>query len=491
MTLSSRYRFAAVLFLVASLAINVRAKPAVDELLPKYWQLAEQYSASNDDWRPKWPASGSLLLVVPDEYSPLAVGENTDLEVRQKHANALFELAKQAAGAGQMSLAFQWATEAVRENPDHAEGRRVLGYEQREGRWLTAYGVKMFDAGKLWAAKRGWVAAKDADSAASEAKQNPQAEAARHADIKNGWQVRTDHYLVTTNHSLAAGAELAARLERLYQVWRQLFAGFYYSEKEVRGLFAGERISRIQARPFRVYYYRSREDYVESLRRRQPRIAETLGIYFDTMREAHFFASESTDVAAGGSPAASSLSSTAAATGGPPVATSGAGGRPPVATLYHEAVHQLFLESKPSAKRIGAVANFWVVEGVANYFETLTEHVDPQVGLYYTIGEAAAGRLPSARKGLGDGFYIPLTELVKLNQDELQRYPEVRKLYSEATGLAAFFVDGEKGRYREPLVRYLHAVYAGRDNAGTLAEVTETSTAELDAQYRRFMESLP
>jgi hypothetical protein len=383
-----------------------------------------------------------------------------------------------------MSLAFQWVTEAVRENPAHAEGRRVLGYERHDGRWLTAYGVKMFAAGKVWDAERGWIAVKDAKSSAAEYTINPRADAARHTDIKNGWQVRTDHFLVTTNHSLAAGAELAARLERLYQIWRQLFAGFYYSEKEVRGLFAGERIARTQMRPFRVFYYRNREEFVEALRRRQPRIAETLGIYFDNIREAHFFATESMDAAAGGSLEASSNSSSSSS-------AVGATGGPPVATLYHEAVHQLFQESKPTARRIGAMANFWVVEGVANYFETLTEHVDPRAGLYYTIGEATAGRLPAARQRLRDGFYIPLAELTELNQDEVQRHPEIAKLYSESTGLAAFLVDGENGRYREPLVRYLQAVYAGRDSAATLSEVTETSTTELDAQYRPFMESLP
>lgn len=165
--------------------------------------------------------------------------------MRTKYVAALFELAREAADAGQLSLAFQWTTETVRENPDHAGARRVLGYEQRDGKWLTAYGVKMLDAGKVWNSERGWVAAND--TKANEA--GAEADAARHADIKKGWQVRTDHFLVTTNHSVAAGAELAARLERLYQIWRQLFAGFYYSEKEVRGLFAGERIAHAAAPP--------------------------------------------------------------------------------------------------------------------------------------------------------------------------------------------------------------------------------------------------
>jgi len=278
---------------------------------------------------------------------------------------------------------------------------------------------------------------------------------------------------VTTNHSLAAGAELAARLERLYQVWRQLFAGYFYTEKEVRGLFAGERNARTQTRPFRVFYYRNRDQYVNALRRRQPRIGETLGIYFDATREAYFFAGDDDDVAAGGPPAAL------------------APAEPAVATLYHEAVHQLFRESKPTAKQLGPVANYWVIEGVATYFETLTEHVDPQAGLYFTIGEATVGRLPAARDRLGEGFYIPLADLTRLGQDDVQRHPDVKKLYSQASGLAAFLLDGEQGRYREPLVRYLQAVYAGRDNDGSLHDATETSYNDLDAQYRRFLESLP
>ena len=114
--------------------------------------------------------------------------------------------------------------------------------------------------------------------------------------------------------------------------------------------------------------------------------------------------------------------------------------------------------------RSATIANFWVIEGVATYFETLTEHDDPQAGLYFTIGESTAGRLPAARERLQDGFYIPLAELTQLGKDDVQRHAEIAKLYSQSSGLAAFLMDGEQGRYREPLVRYLQAVYAGRDN---------------------------
>jgi hypothetical protein len=449
-TLHARFVFA-VLLLVAYSAKPLRASPNVADLEAKYDESNRHFAAEAIGWRPKPPATGSLLFIAPDAYSPATLGGERPGNSRAQYAASLFELARQAAEAGQLSLAFQWATETLRENPDHAEARRVLGYELRGDRWLTAYGVKMFDAGKTWDGKRAWVVAEDATSSETRGKAD-----ARHADIKNGWQVRTDHFLVTTNISLAAGAELAARLEQLYQIWRQLFAGFYYTEKDVRGLFAGNRNARTQPRPFRVFYYRDRNEYIDALRRRQPRIAETLGIYFDTFREAHFFAA---DVS--------------------------------VATLYHEAVHQLFQESKPAARQIGSTANFWVIEGVATYFETLAEHHDPEAGLYFTIGEATAGRLPAAYERLREGFYIPLAELTKLDKDDVQRHPEIAKLYSQSSGLAAFLIDGDEGRYREPLVLYLKAIYAGRDDAQSLAEATGASYDELDAAYRRYVESLP
>jgi hypothetical protein len=415
------------------------------------------------------PRTGTLLFIASDEYSPAPSANESTRAARNKYADELFELAKEAATAGQSSLAFQWTAETLRENPDHADARRVLGYVERDGKWLTPYGMKMRDAGKIWDPQKGWIVANPVGTTIPESR----IDASRHADIKNGWQVRTDHFFVTTNHSLAAGAELAGRLERLYQIWRQLFAGFYYSEQEVKGLFGGERIARVSVRQFKVFYHRNRDDYVNNLSRRQPMIADTLGIYFDTNSEGHFFADDKSAENAASSD------------------TAGAATNATVATLYHEAVHQLFQESKPAARRIGEVGNFWVIEGVATYFETLTEHNDPKTGLYYTIGELSAGRLPKAREKLHDNYYVPLADLTKLTKYEMQRRDDVAKVYSQSSGLAAFLLNGAEGRYREPLVRYLQAVYTRHDNDQTLAEATGSSYPELDAAYHRFMESLP
>jgi hypothetical protein len=456
-------RDAAIVFAMAIFMNPACAHTFAMDIRADYRRLSEVFAASASDWRPNSPATGSLLFVAPDQYSDAGGEGDESRKERDKYAKSLFELAERAAKAGQLSLAFQWATETLREDPGHADARRVLGYEKHDGEWLTPYGVRMAEDGKRWHPKFGWIAAEDVPRYEAGERRvgsrwvSADEDAARRRDMKSGWQVRTDHFLVTTNHSLEAAAELAARLERLHQVWRQLFAGFYLSENEVRRLFAGERQPRKQIRPFRVYYHRDREQYASTLRRRQPRIGETLGIYFDVEREAHFFAGEEQDLG----------------------------------TLYHEAVHQLFQETKPAAKRIGNLANFWAIEGVATYFETLTEHNDPLAGLFFTIGDSQAGRLPLARERFAEGFYIPLAELTQLGKDDLQRHAEIGKVYSQSSGLAAFFIDGSDGRYREPFVSYLEAIYAGRDNEETLIESTEASYDELDAEYGRYIQSLP
>ena len=126
--------------------------------------------------------------------------------------------------------------------------------------------------------------------------------------------------------------------------------------------------------------------------------------------------------------------------------------------IIHEAVHQLFQESRSAARRLGRSHNFWILEGIATYFETLTEHGGPEVGRYYTVGQTSAGRLPSARRRLmDDGFYLPLGRFVRLGKSDLQRHADIAKLYSQGAVLAAFLMQGEDGRYREPLVHYLTA----------------------------------
>lgn len=334
----------------------------------------------------------------------------------------------------------------------------MLGYTKSDaGEWLTPFQAKQRERGYRWHARFGWL--KPDEVARYEAGERrlgrrwvtAEEDAERHAKIEEGWTVRTDHFAVTTNHSLGAGARLAAELEGLFQVWRQMFAGYWLSDREVAALFEGERNARKRARPMRVYYHRDREGYVAHLRRRQPRIGETLGIYFDEQRESHFFHTDDPEQ------------------------------RDQLrATLHHEAAHQLFAENGPGRRGAGRDANFWLVEGVACYFELLA----PVAGkLRYTLGEPAQGRLPSA---VVEGPAAPLAELAPLGRTDLQRRTDLPAVYAQATGLVAMLRHGESAD-REALVRTLRAVYGGRPDGEELARQTGRSLDELDRDYARFL----
>ena len=153
------------------------------------------------------------------------------------------------------------------------------------------------------------------------------------------------------------------------------------------------------------------------------------------------------------------------------------------ATWFHEGTHQLFFETSDSAPQIGLARNFWAVEAPALYMESLTPHAG-----YYTVGGFDAERLQFARfRVLSEDFYLPLEELAGLGRDDLQQHPEIRRLYSQAAGLAHFLMEVDGGRYRPAFLHFLAAVHQGRDREATLAALTDTAYPDLDRRYRDFL----
>ena len=136
-------------------------------------------------------------------------------QISPRSSRCAFQLAERALAAHQTALAYELVRGTVRENPDHPRARAILGYEKIAGRWVTAYEARRLAAGQEFHEKYGWIAA--ADVARYDAGQrnnhgvwiSSEEDARLHANIKNGRRVETEHYLVTTNHSLEAGVKLA------------------------------------------------------------------------------------------------------------------------------------------------------------------------------------------------------------------------------------------------------------------------------------------
>jgi hypothetical protein len=401
--------------------------------------------------------NGQILLADDLNSAPGALAESHRrfAALRREQARELWELARQAVDAGHLSLAGELAGETLREDPGHAGARRVLGYEAVDGNWQTAFAKQQVERGFVWHERFGWlprdsVAQYEAGMRRYDGRWiDAREDARRRQRIEHGWRIDTDHYRVTTNHSLEEGVHLALQLERFYQLWRQIFASYSLGEKEFEELFSTSRDPAPPRRPHAINYYRTRAEYNTALRADQPRIEMTLGIYFDRYRRAYFFAGDDQHTG----------------------------------TLFHEATHQLFQETRTVARQLARRNNFWIIEGIATYMESLTEHDG-----YWTLGGPDAGRLPAARQRLIiDGFYVPLAELTRMGVDDMQQHAELRKLYSQAAGLAAFLMHCDGGRYRDALLDYLVAVYTGRADPNTLAQLTGTSYEDLDRQYREFL----
>ncbi len=356
-------------------------------------------------------------------------------KLRDAQAEALYALARRAMSDHQAALAFELATEAVRENPDHKDGRRLLGYVRYQDRWLTPFEARQLGRGRVWHEKFGWLPKAHVERY-EQGQRNYQGrwmtadeEAKLRRDLKRGWRVETTHYVVTTNHSLEEGVRLAQQLERLYSVWQQAFVTYVADEAELARRFAGQ-VPRGTAKQHNVVYFSSRDQYNDALRVSQPKIDITLGIYLEQTSTAYFFAGEEQDPG----------------------------------TRYHEATHQLFHETRPVAPQVGRDENFWIIEGIACYMESLADHDS-----YVTLGGANAGRMPAARhRLLEDKFYVPLAELVQFGMASLQGDSRLPRIYSQSAGLADFFMHDRQGAYRTALVDYLIAVYTGRATSATL-----------------------
>ncbi len=136
-------------------------------------------------------------------------------------------------------------------------------------------------------------------------------------------------------------------------------------------------------------------------------------------------------------------------------------------------------------------ANFWIVEGIACYMESYRA-----VNGESTVGDPHHIRIQNARERcVLDGFYVPLAKFASLGMNEFQHNRDIRKLYSQAAGLAHFFMHYDGGRYRDALIEHIAELYRtsgrARQFVRGLDELTGVSYSDLDRQYIEYMRSLP
>jgi len=359
-------------------------------------------------------------------------------EHRVAHAESLFELAKNESKESRAAWAYQLLHEVLRENPDHAEARQILGYQKvASAGWILAGKSTLPTPVRKAHLKYGWGAGKY-------------------------WRHETPHYSIATSTSVKQAIELGQKMEELHALWRQAFFSFWTNQPALEHRFGGGKEPLVkEPKKLDVVLFKDREEYVAILKPGEPKIELTTGIYLDKEQTVFLYAGDVTRTA----------------------------------TWYHEATHQLFQEIDRFPPEPGSKGNFWMVEGMALYMESLTRHQvsgaagSPSGGSYWTLGGWESDRLQFARyRGLSGDFLMPLEKLSAMGRKDLQASEDIRKIYSQAAGLSHFLMDAQDGLYREPAISIFRALYDGRDTTGAFAKVLGASNAELDRDYLAYLE---
>lgn len=347
------------------------------------------------------------------------------LQLRRKQAGTLWEIADQEFELGSVERALQLVYEILREDPNDERARNLLGFRRRDERWSLAIRTPSVRAGSKQHPKFGWPAG-------------------------SYWKVDSEHFQIVTNGSEKLAGELVETLEEFYNVWRQLFVRYCLKRPAFQRMWLGRGSLPAGRGKFRVVVFRDREQYVLSLKTAEPNIDISTGVYLHSRRTTFLYAADKAKI---------------------------------MPTWRHEVTHQLLHETFKSGGKVGAKGNFWIIEGIALYMESWRDFGD-----YVTVGGIDAERLQYARhRALSEGFRMPIADMVTLNRVALQADSRIRRIYSQAAGMAHFLMDGDSARHRESLLLYLRKVYANNDEFITLAEEVGRSYEELDQLYLQYL----
>ena len=423
------------------------------------------------------------LDVQPPAKKPQSETVNTQLnsrmdelsKLRKDYAKIMFAFAKTAAKQDRGSLAMQMSLAALHADPDHAQIRRVLGFTKYRNQWRTPWETEQLKKGFVDHPRFGWIPSKhvqryEAGERYSDGKWITEAQdRQKHSgDIRNGWIIESEHYTLRTNHSIEEGVRVCRNLEHLYRAWKLLFYRFMASDVAIASMFETRSAAPKPLKKLGVYLFRDKKNYVDSLVRGEPFVIKTIGLYVSGSRKCCFFVY--TPPAPGTNP-------------GPDDDHPEDIER----TVYHEATHQLFYECRTFDNPIGELRNYWIIEGIAMFMETLHEEGD-----YYVLGGWNDTRVKYARaKVRQNGFYISFEKLTKLGRLEFQSFPNLIELYTHCAGTAFFLMNYDDGAYRDATVMFLRLVYENNDTTKTLESLTGRTSKELDDLYKTYMSNEP
>lgn len=410
------------------------------------------------------PLPNTVRETIPPGATPEIVWKQQWRTLQDQHASALYTFAMEVMRQQHIGLGYRIARTVLQVNPDHAEARQMLGYVRDGSEWTTPFTRQKKKDDEFWDDRYGWI--RKADLTKYEKGLRPYRdrwlpeEQERNLRLaqEDLWEIRTEHWVIRTNHSLEKGVEIAGKLEDYFQFFIREFPGLFNNRGQMKELFqiGGNARPRVDNNPLQVNYFATREDYLSRLRNQPPVIASTNGIYLQNEKTSFFYSRPEN----------------------PEEAES---------TIYHEATHQILFESRPRQREIAQSKHFWAVEGFACYMESYRNR-DGEISL----GDPRFIRFDNARVRLIlDRQYVLLKDFTSLGQYDFQHQPNLPILYSQASGVVHFFLHANDGKYRDDFVTFLAEIYASRQSSdrdvAPLDRLTGKEYSELDEEYVRYI----
>ncbi len=400
------------------------------------------------------------------DLTPLDIWQIQFRAIRMNYAKRLQLLAKKAVKDHRGSLAIELAVAGLHANPDHKDFRSALGFIKYKGQWRTPWEVKQLKKGFVDHERFGWIPKKVVNRYENGERYcngewiSKADDIRKHSAIENGWEIDSEHYDLTTNHSIEEGVRLLRQNENLYRAWKLMFFRYMATDAQLASLFDSKMVPTPLER-HKIVLFRDREEFLQAEKANGEKDAERFaGVYRYSGKEGAgsciFYVDGSESV------------------------------------MYHESTHQLFQETKKIAgdQMLSTVSkneeslNTWLREGVATFMDTL--QVDESG--YYVIGNKNGCRIQSAKQNFLDGrFFLSFSDLAEINSQEWQSPDEIDSLYDQAAAMFHFLMFYENGRLRDSLVMLLRLHYEQKDTKESIVQLTGMSYDKLDSAFKEFL----
>jgi hypothetical protein len=250
-------------------------------------------------------------------------------------------------------------------------------------------------------------------------------------------QVSTPHFTVYSRADDAASRAVANDLENCYWIWTQMFFPMWEASAQITTVLADLKEQDVSEylrnnparitirRKLRVILFRDAAEYQRTLGGDIPGIERSTGFYNDDKQTIFLYASSDDDVA----------------------------------TRRHELVHQLFREatrSKLGRNKPGEESGFWIVEGIAGYFESL--RIGKSIA---TVGGWDSPRLQFARyRVLVHNDLMPVSELRQDGRKAAQARQDIARWYAHAIAQTHHLLDSGDTKQRVAIYQLLNQCYA-------------------------------